>query len=393
MLERTSTRGKGLRRHAMIMASAAIVMLLSISAVFAVQTTATDVCDTDMVYPTYNPKPKGLPPVPIPADNPQTPMKVKLGEMLYFDPMLSSDGTISCASCHHPSFGFADGEIVSDGVGGSEGGRNAPTVYNAAYYETQFWDGRALTLEEQAAGPVENPIEMANTWDNVVMYLKSDQAYTKLFNKVFDGDVSKDTATKAIAAYERTVITWNSPYDRYIAGDVEAMTPTQVAGMDLFFGKASCGGCHAPPLFLESAFGNIGVPQTRDMTHFPNTGMDEMLAGYDLGRAYVTGLDEDMGRFKTPGLRNIELTAPYMHNGIFATLEEVIAHYNMVPDPVVGELEEDLVTDLGLTEEERALLVEFLKALTGRTYSYVPDDIDMEISTLLLSELLVRPLE
>ncbi|HEX9907267.1 MAG TPA: cytochrome-c peroxidase [Thermoplasmata archaeon] len=393
MFGRTTSRGKGLRRHAIIMMAAATVMLLSISAVFAVQTSADDSSDTDMVYPTYNPKPKGIPPVPIPADNPQTPTKVKLGEMLYFDPMLSSDGTISCASCHAPALGFGDGERVSDGVGGSQGGRNAPTVYNAVYYETQFWDGRALTLEEQAAGPVENPIEMANTWDNVVIYLKSDATYSKLFKKVFGGEITKDTATKAIASYERTVITWDSPYDRYVAGDEEAMTPTQVAGMDLFFGKASCGGCHAPPLFLESAFGNIGVPQVKDTTHFPNDGMDEMLAGYDLGRAYVTGLDEDMGRFKTPGLRNIELTAPYMHNGILETLEDVIAHYNMVPEPVVGALEEDLVTDLGLTEQEQAQLVEFLKALTGRTYSYVPEDTMPEMLIPLLNDLLTRPVD
>ena len=369
-------------------------MALIASAGFAVRPVAADDdMGNDLVYPHYNPKVKGLPAVPIPADNPQTPQKIRLGEKLYFDPMLSIDGTVSCASCHHPSFGFGDGEKVSEGVGGQKGGRNAPTVYNAAYYAVQFWDGRAATLEDQARGPVENPIEMANTWENVVMYLKRDADYNKMFRQAFGGEISEDNAVKAIAAYERTIITWNSPYDQYMAGDESAMTADQIAGMDLFNGKASCGGCHAAPLFFEEAPGNIGLPQEKDFVHFANSGEDEMLQGYDLGVYYVSGDSADLGRFKTPGLRNIELTGPYMHNGIFETLEEVVAHYNMVPVPVVGELEADLVTNLGLTDMEQAQLVEFLKALTGVTYSYMPDDATGEMSVTLLSGMVVRPLE
>jgi len=373
---------------------AGISFALIASAGFAVRSVAADDdMGNDLVYPHYNPKVKGLPAVPIPADNPQTPQKIRLGEKLYFDPMLSIDGTVSCASCHHPSFGFGDGEKVSDGVGGQKGGRNAPTVYNAAYYAVQFWDGRAATLEDQARGPVENPIEMANTWENVVMYLKRDADYNKMFRQAFGGEISEDNAVKAIAAYERTIITWNSPYDQYMAGDESAMTADQIAGMDLFNGKASCGGCHAAPLFFEEAPGNIGLPQEKDFVHFANSGEDEMLQGYDLGVYYVSGDSADLGRFKTPGLRNIELTGPYMHNGIFETLEEVVAHYNMVPVPVVGELEADLVTNLGLTDMEQAQLVEFLKALTGVTYSYMPDDATGEMSVTLLSGMVVRPLE
>jgi len=346
------------------------------SAALAVTTSAKGVQGTDLVYPLYNPQPWGIPKVPIPADNPPTPQKVKLGERLYFDRELSKDGTISCASCHSPGLGFADGQMVSDGVGGQTGGRNAPTVYNAAYYKEQFWDGRAATLEQQAAGPVENPIEMADDWDDVVEYLKADLAYQRLFRQAFKGEITMDTATKAIAAYERTIITWNSPYDRYMAGDKKAMTEDQIAGLELFNGKASCAGCHVPPLFFEEAYGNIGVPEPADFNKslFPNPGEDPSLQYHDLGRYYVTGDPADIGRFKTPGLRNIALTAPYMHNGVYNTLEEVVEHYNNVPAPVVGVLEEDLRTTLGLTPEEKVQLVEFLKALTGVTYSYMPED-------------------
>ncbi|HEX9906862.1 MAG TPA: cytochrome c peroxidase [Thermoplasmata archaeon] len=381
-------------RYASVLAAAAVVAFLCASAAFAVRpVSADDERDNERVYPSYNPKPKGIPPVPIPEDNPQTPAKVKLGEKLYFDPMLSVDGTISCASCHHPSFGFADGEEVSDGVGGQKGGRNAPTVYNAAYCKTQFWDGRALTLEDQARGPPENPIEMANTWENIVDYLKSESSYRRMFKQAFGGTITEDTAVMAIASYERTVITWDSPYDRYIAGDVTAMTSDQIAGVELFNGKANCGGCHAAPLFFEDLPGNIGVPQERDYVNFPNSDESVELQGYDLGVYYVFGDTADLGRFKTPGLRNIELTAPYMHNGIFETLDEVIAHYNEVPIPVVGELEEDLIPNLELTDMEQQQLVEFLKALTGITYSYMPDDEMSDMFVMMLSGMIVRPLD
>jgi len=380
------------RVHFSLIAAVFLIFGLAISASLAVVPAMGDDYDRDMVYPVYNPKPKGIPPVPIPDDNPQTPMKVKLGERLYFDPKLSVDGTISCASCHHPSLGFADGQMTSDGVNAQVGGRNAPTVYNSAYYATQFWDGRAMTLEDQARGPVMNPIEMANTWENVVAYLKTDTTYQRMFRQVFGGSITEDNAVKAIASYERTVVTWDSDYDRFIAGDTSAMTMDEVAGMDLFFGKAECANCHKAPLFFEDAFGNIGVPQVKDMDHFANDGEDVSLAGLDLGRYYVTHNADDLGDFKTPGLRNIELTAPYMHNGIFATLEDVIAHYNSVPMTPVGELDEDLPTDLDMTEEEQMQLVAFLKALTGRTYSYMPDDMkDMHVS--MLSEVLSRTSE
>ncbi len=391
MGKKTSDNEQRRLRNSSVLVAVCILGMLALASAFAVKPAVAD-DSLDMVYPVYNPKPKGLPPVPIPEDNPQTPIKVKLGEKLYFDPMLSSDGTISCASCHSPALGFADGEQVSDGVGGQTGGRNSPSVYNAAYYTTQFWDGRAMDLEHQAMGPVENPIEMANTWANVVSYLESDKTYQRLFKQAFGGDISMDTAVKAIASYERTVITWDSPYDRYVAGDMTAMSVEQVAGMDLFFGKAQCSGCHAPPLFLEDAFGNIGIPDAGfESVHFPNSDEgDPTLWNHDLGRYYVTHLEEDLGRFKTPGLRNIELTAPYMHNGVLATLEAVIAHYNSVPDPVVGVLEEDLVTELGLSDIEQAQLVAFLKALTGKVYTYEPEMNMDDMVVSMLSQILIR---
>ncbi len=285
---------------------------------------------------------------PAPADNPTTAEKVALGQMLYHDPRLSSSGTVSCASCHNTMLGGEDNRGGSVGVGGQVGGRSAPTVWNAAFNQVQFWDGRAASLEEQAAGPVTNPIEMGmKSWDDVVARLKTIEGYKTAFEKVFGKDsISKDNATKAIAAYERTLITPNSPYDRYVKGDTSAMTEQQVRGMNKAV-ELGCTGCHSGP-----AFNGPGTFQK-----FPVNDNGYFEAQYhfkkDKGRAEVTGKQEDEHFWKVPTLRNIALTAPYFHNGKVKSLDTAV------------KLMAKLQLGKDLSNEETADIVAFLNALTG----------------------------
>ncbi|TWU53562.1 Cytochrome c551 peroxidase precursor [Candidatus Brocadiaceae bacterium B188] len=292
-----------------------------------------------------------LPPVTIPADNPQTEAKVELGKKLYFDPRLSGNNWISCATCHNPVLGFADGlPRILGGPTSKEGGRHSPTIINTAYNDLQFWDGRAATLEEQALGPIQNPNEMFETLDNVVRKLSGISEYVKAFQEVFGTGVTADGIAKAIAAFERTVVYANSPFDRYMQGDVHAMSESAKRGMDLFQGKAECIKCHNGPNFTDNKFHNIGVP--------PDGPLKE-----DLGRYNVTRNESDKGAFKTPTLRNITDTAPYMHNGFFPTLFEVVQFYNGG-----GGRSENKSADihaLHLTGQEVNDLIEFMKALTG----------------------------
>ncbi len=292
-----------------------------------------------------------LPPVTIPANNPQTKAKVELGKKLYFDPRLSGNNWISCATCHNPALGFADGlPRMLGGPTSKEGGRHSPTVINTAYNEFQFWDGRAATLEEQALGPIQNPNEMFETLDNVVRKLSGIPDYVKAFQEVFGTGVTADGIAKAIAAFERTIVFANSPFDRYKQGDEHAMTESARRGMDLFNGKAECIKCHNGPNFTDNRFHNIGVPADDPLKE-------------DLGRYNVTKNDADKGAFKTPTLRNIAETGPYMHNGFFPTLFEVVQFYNGG-----GGRSENKSPDihaLNLTPQEVVDLLEFMKALTG----------------------------
>ena len=291
-----------------------------------------------------------LPNVPVPSHNLQFQAKVELGKLLFFDPRLSKDGSVSCASCHVPSKGFSDPGQFSLGVGGKQGGRNAPAAMNAAYNQLQFWDGRAGSLEEQALGPIQNPIEMAETLEGVVKKLKKVKAYRNRFQDVFGEDVSADGIAKAIAAFERTLISTNSPFDRFIAGDKSALSESAQRGFELFQGKARCVLCHNGPNLTDNKFHNIGVPQTGPLKE-------------DVGRHAVTKRESDRGAFKTPSLRSIALSAPYMHTGDFKTLEEVTEFYNRGGEAVKGK---DLfMTALNLTDEEKKDLGEFLKSLTG----------------------------
>lgn len=291
-----------------------------------------------------------LPAIQIPAANAQFDAKVELGKLLFFDSRLSKDGSISCASCHVPAAGFSDPRQFSLGVGGKKGGRNAPPVLNAAYNHVQFWDGRAGSLEEQALGPMQNPIEMANTLEQAVKKLSKVKGYQTRFQAVFGHGPSADGIAQAIAAFERTLISTNSPFDRYIAGDKSAMSEAAQRGLALFQGKAKCVLCHNGPNFTDNKFHNIGVPQVGPLKE-------------DLGRYNVTKRNSDRGAFKTPSLRSVALTAPYMHTGGFKTLEEVMQFYDKGGETVQGK--DMLMTALNLTDQEEQDLIAFLKSLTG----------------------------
>jgi len=285
---------------------------------------------------------------PAPADNPTTAEKIELGQMLYHDPRLSSTGTVSCASCHNTMLGGEDNRPNSMGVNGQTGGRSAPTVWNAAFNKVQFWDGRAASLEEQAAGPVTNPIEMGmKSWDDVVARLKSIEGYQRAFEQAFGKDsISKDNATKAIAAYERTLITPNSPYDKYVEGDKAALTEQQVRGMEKV-AELGCTHCHSGP-----AFNGGGMFQ-----RFPINSNGYFEAQYhfkkDKGLAEVTKNEADEHLWKVPTLRNVALTAPYFHNGSVKTLDKAVT------------LMAKLQLGKDLSKEEVADIVAFLNGLTG----------------------------
>jgi cytochrome c peroxidase len=304
--------------------------------------------------------PLGLPDVPVPADNPPTAETIALGRRLYYDTVLSVDNTASCATCHHPDFGFSDGKRVSNGVAGKTGTRNSPTVFNSAYFTTQFWDGRVPSLEKQAEGPVENPVEMAHTLAGVERALRADPSYRAAFQQAFGTDeITYEMVAKAIASFERTVISGNSPFDRYFyGGDEKALSASARRGLEVFRDpqKGNCAACHTisekNALFTDNKFHNLGV------------GVNTRGEFADLGRYEVSKIEADKGAFKTPSLRNVALTAPYMHDGSLKTLKDVIDFYigggnsNPFLDKEVHALD-------FLTGQEREDLLAFLESLTG----------------------------
>lgn len=309
------------------------------------------------------PVPLGLPPVYWPEDNPYSKAKAELGRFLYFDTRLSSDNTVACASCHEPSKAFTDSAAFSTGIGQQKGGRSAPTVINRAFSTEQFWDGRAPSLEEQAKGPIANPVEMTSEKDAekaheaAVGRIRKVPGYAPLFEKAFGSPaVDLDRVAKAIATFERTVYSGNAPYDRYQNGETAALTDAQVRGMKLFFGKkAACDSCHLGFNFSDGSYENIGI------------GMDKPMP--DLGRYLVSHREEDRGAFKTPTLREIEHTGPYMHDGRFRTLEEVVEHYDQggIKNPTLSTR----MKPLHLTAQEKADLVAFLKGLSGEGWQHI----------------------
>ena len=294
--------------------------------------------------------------VRIPKENPLTAEKIELGKQLYFDTRLSEDSTISCASCHDPKLGWSNGERFATGVGGQVGGRSAPTIINSAYMNAgsprfgtvpQFWDGRAKDLEGQATGPIQNPIEMNMKMDQAIERLNKIEGYRKQFQEIFGTDVTEEGIAHAIASFERTILSGDAPIDRYLAGDEEAMSEAAIRGWKVFDNgnKGNCSACHKYPNFSDGAYHNIGV------------GMDAEKP--DLGRFEVSKITGDKGRFKTPTLREIHRTAPYMHDGSEATLEDVVEFY--VKGSIANPYLDEEMKKLNLTDQEKADLVTFMK--------------------------------
>jgi cytochrome c peroxidase len=315
------------------------------------------------------------PKIYVPASNPITKGKFELGRQLYFDPRVSLDGTVACATCHNPARGWTDGMAVSIGIKGQTGGRSAPSVLNAAYGKTMFWDGRAPSLEGQAQGPVQNPIEMGKqSYKEIIDRLRSVPGYVEQFKKVFGTSVTLDGMAKAIASFERVAaLSGNSKYDKYNAGDNAALSESEKRGMVLFglrlntddefkhdavLQKAKCTLCHVGFNFTDEQFHNLGIGWNEKTSKFA-----------DLGRWAIDPIgakvDASMGAFKTPTVRDVEHNAPYMHDGSVATLEDVVEHYDKggTPNPA---LDTDM-KKLGLTAQEKKDVVAFMKALSGET--------------------------
>ena len=301
-------------------------------------------------------QPLGLPPVDWPKNNPYSLTKAELGKYLYFDKRLSADATVSCATCHDPKFAYTDGAPVSTGIRNQKGNRSAPTVINRAFSLAQFWDGRAATLEEQAKGPMANPIEMGNTHEVIVSSLQKIPGYRPLFSKAFGSEeINIDRVAMAIATFERTILSGNAPYDRYKKGDKKAMTQEQVRGMSVFVDKAKCDRCHENANFTLNAYANLGVGSDKPEP--------------DVGRFSETKDPRDWGVFKVPTLREIEHTAPYMHDGSLKTLEEVVEFYDKGGIP--NKNLDPNIKPLHLADQEKKDLVAFLKALSGEGWQHV----------------------
>jgi len=285
--------------------------------------------------------------IPAPANNPVTPARVELGKMLFFDPRISGSNWISCATCHNPAMGWSDGLPTAIGNGMNTLKRSTPTILNTVFNELQMWDGRFHSLEEQAAGPMQAPGEMNGNMDDILAKLESKPGYVKAFARAYPGEgITKDTVAKALASFERTVVSQGAPFDAWVHGKASAISPSAHRGFDLFTGKANCVACHSGPNFTDEGFHNIG------------------LSGDDPGRFAKLPIKISKGAFKTPTLRDIALTAPYMHNGAYRTLEQVIDHYDRG-----GDNQDNLdpnIKPLDLTAREKQDLVEFLKTLSGK---------------------------
>lgn len=325
-------------------------------------------CNTDPEEVTYDPTPyqleipEGLPPMDpfIPEDNPMTVEGVELGRKLFYEPLLSGDGTQSCATCHPQESGFADPNRFSIGIDGSVGNRNAMALINLGWNQFGFfWDGRAETLEEQALEPINNPLEMKSSWPEVEARLNNHPEYPELFKQAFDVDhIDSTTVTKAIAQFERTLISGNSRFDRWYNRQEIQLTDQELRGFTLYTTEAAdCFHCHG-----------LGGLITDNQFH--NNGLDVDFSA-DEGRYLVTGDPADKGKFRTPTLRNIELTAPYMHDGRFFTLEEVVDHYSehVTASETLDPLME-LVGDGGaqLSQQEKEDLIAFLKTFTDPSF-------------------------
>ncbi len=293
--------------------------------------------------------------VPIPNDNPLTFPKIVLGEKLFFDRMLSRNGSVSCSSCHSPGHGFSDTTAFSRGAAGRSGRRNAPALVNRAYGRVFFWDGRAASLEEQVLHPIRDSLEMDFPLAQLSRRLRADNFYRALFYEAFRRDPDSTGVARALSSYVRTLRSGESPYDLASEGDSTAMSPEARRGLALFTGRGRCTTCHIPPNFTDELFHNTGVA-ARAAAHAGT-------ATEDAGRGAVTRAADDTGAFKTPTLRDVASSAPYMHDGSLATLEEVVVFYSRGGEPN-PHLSAD-IRPLLLTPGERSDLVLFLRSLTG----------------------------
>jgi len=338
--------------------------------------------------------PLGLPQTPVPADNPQTAAKISLGDRLFHDKRFSIDGKVSCATCHEKEKGFTDHRRVSKGHNGLLGTRNAPTVINAAYMKTLFWDGREPDLEGQSKQPPINPVEGGlPDHEALLEVIRNDPSYVKEFRDVFGvdvGDISIEHYARAIASFERTIVAGDSPFDRYLyGGDKSAMSEAAIRGLEVYRGQGRCVSCHiieqTQALFTDNRFHNIGVgfknirgrvgEIAAEFLQAKNSGADvdktvlSDPSAAELGRFAVSEDLNQVGAFKTPTLRNIALTAPYMHDGSQKTLEDMVEFYNNggrvnADDPFSPFLSGG-IRPLNLTDQQKADLVEFLRALTS----------------------------
>lgn len=315
--------------------------------------------------------PEGFPQMVIPADNPLTVAGVSLGRHLFYDPILSVDSTQSCSSCHLQAANFTDNLAASTGVDGITGNRSSMTLLNIGFHNTGlFWDGRVMTLEEQALLPVEDPIELHDSWPNVERKLRRHSMYPKMFREAFgierQEDISRDLAVKAIAQFERTLISsGESKYDRVVAGEA-VFTDQELDGFEIFFDinedqsqHAECGHCHNAPLFTTNEYFNNGIDAVESLADFT-----------DLARGKVTGQRFDNGAFKVPTLRNIEFTAPFMHDGRFSHMEEVIDHYATGGNPAdnLGAV----MRPLSISEKNKAALLAFINTLQDEVFLQNP---------------------
>ena len=348
--------------------------------------------------------PLGLPPVPIPEDNPQTPEKIALGEKLYNETRFSTTGEVGCFTCHEPEKAFTDSPLkVSEGIEKKTGTRNSPTVINSAYFTTQFWDGRSPDLEDQALQPFINPVEHGLVdYEPILTIVRTDPEYAEAFKEVFgksrDGITMREV-TLAIAAFERTVISGDSPFDRYyFGGEEDALTEQQKRGFELYLNEGRCVSCHVieqtQALFTDNRFHNIGVGINNIQNDIPKLAgnfleADRTLSEVDvevltdprtseLGRFAISHGFDDIGSFKTPTLRNVAVTAPYMHDGSIETLKDVMIHYNNGGVTDVGDPVNDFLSggirSLDLDEDQIDDLVEFMEALTSPEFEPSADE-------------------
>lgn len=292
--------------------------------------------------------------VPAPKDNPMTPEKVALGKQLFFDPRLSGDNKMNCATCHRPDKSFGDGLPQAKGAAGKTLKRNTPSLLNVGFYLTYLRDGRAKSLEAQALVPIQTADEMNQDLDELEKELNAIPGYVKQFQAVFGTKVTRDSIAKALAAFQRTLVTGPSPYDRYLGGEKDVLSAEAMRGMELFFGDAGCARCHRGPLLTDEKFYRLGVSD-------------------DKGRGLVTGKTEDNYKFRTPSLRNVARTGPYMHDGSYKTLGDVLFFYfRGVPTSGPDGLPLDIESLQSVPFSEMSDMIAFLEALTGEEPEIVP---------------------